>query len=279
MDKYIHLDDYMGSDYSNWIFDRVILPTGDDSETINLLYSAHSGGKNISPLCLKVNNNEEIASDSAKDTIAKLLRARFMPQWRKIYDALFADYNPIENYKMVETETIAASGSNSSNGTSTTDINNTTNSKLTTENTGTEKGVGSINVDVNGTTETKGTANTTGQVYGYDSEDAVNDSSNTTTSDETTTNTSTTGTTTSDDTTSSNNGSSNGEDITIGKNTTTTTNTGNHDTNSDRELNKHGNIGVTTSQQMITAELELRKTNYYDIIFKDVDNLLCLHIY
>lgn len=32
----------------------------------------------------------------------------------------------------------------------------------------------------------------------------------------------------------------------------------------------HGNIGVTTNQQMINAELELRKKHIIDIIFKDI---------
>ena len=46
-----------------------------------------------------------------------------------------------------------------------------------------------------------------------------------------------------------------------------------------RDLNRSGNIGVTTSQQMIESELDLRKNYILDIIFNDIDKLLCLKIY
>ena len=43
---------------------------------------------------------------------------------------------------------------------------------------------------------------------------------------------------------------------------------------------RHGNIGVTTNQQMITQEIEMRdKFNLYDIMMKDVDKILALPIY
>lgn len=44
-------------------------------------------------------------------------------------------------------------------------------------------------------------------------------------------------------------------------------------------LHRHGNIGVTTNQQMITEELELRKINFYDILFRDIDRYMTLAIY
>lgn len=72
-----------------------------------------------------------------------------------------------------------------------------------------------------------------------------------------------------------------------GKNTTTTE--GNEDDNNTweeetetgtRGLTRHGNIGVTTSQQMLLAEVDLRtKTIFTDIVLKDVDSMLCLMVY
>ena len=44
-------------------------------------------------------------------------------------------------------------------------------------------------------------------------------------------------------------------------------------------LTRKGNIGVTTTQQMITQELELRKHDFYRIIYSDIDSILCLKIY
>lgn len=42
----------------------------------------------------------------------------------------------------------------------------------------------------------------------------------------------------------------------------------------------HGNIGVTTSQQMLTAELDLApRVNMYDVITRDFRNRFCLLVY
>lgn len=41
----------------------------------------------------------------------------------------------------------------------------------------------------------------------------------------------------------------------------------------------HGNIGVTTSQQMLESELEIRKNILYDIILDDIADFICLSIY
>ena len=66
--------------------------------------------------------------------------------------------------------------------------------------------------------------------------------------------------------------------------TTSTTSTNNVDgtktTDSDKTLTRKGNIGVTTSQQMLESEVILRnKYLFQDIIFKDLDNILMLDIY
>ena len=42
---------------------------------------------------------------------------------------------------------------------------------------------------------------------------------------------------------------------------------------------RSGNIGVTTSQQMLESEIKLRQYDFYKQIYKDVDSLLCLKIY
>ena len=46
-----------------------------------------------------------------------------------------------------------------------------------------------------------------------------------------------------------------------------------------RELTRSGNIGVTTSQQMLESELQLRKYNFYEELFKDVNSVATLSIY
>lgn len=43
-----------------------------------------------------------------------------------------------------------------------------------------------------------------------------------------------------------------------------------------RQLKRSGNIGVTTSQQMLLSEIELRKWNFYNMIMDDIDTIMCL---
>ena len=43
--------------------------------------------------------------------------------------------------------------------------------------------------------------------------------------------------------------------------------------------NMHGNIGVTSSQDMLSQELSVRKNILYDIILRDIADFICLSIY
>lgn len=53
----------------------------------------------------------------------------------------------------------------------------------------------------------------------------------------------------------------------------TKTNTGNE------KLTRHGNIGVTTSQQMLESEIKLRHYDFIEEVFNNIDSILCLKIY
>ena len=46
-----------------------------------------------------------------------------------------------------------------------------------------------------------------------------------------------------------------------------------------RKLTRSGNIGVTTSQQMIESELALRRRDWVEDIFSDLDKLFCLEVF
>ncbi len=59
------------------------------------------------------------------------------------------------------------------------------------------------------------------------------------------------------------------------KNTDTET----KDITSDRTLKRSGNIGVTTSQQMIESERQLWLWNFFKSVFSDIDKILVLKIY
>ena len=68
------------------------------------------------------------------------------------------------------------------------------------------------------------------------------------------------------------------ETINTGQNTDVKTDYDNT-RNIDRELHRSGNIGVTTSQQMLEAELKLRAYRFFERVYKDVDSILALPIY
>lgn len=47
-----------------------------------------------------------------------------------------------------------------------------------------------------------------------------------------------------------------------------------------RGLTRHGNIGVTTSQQMLQSEIDLRNNfNFTNQLFEDLDSIMCLLVY
>lgn len=44
-------------------------------------------------------------------------------------------------------------------------------------------------------------------------------------------------------------------------------------------LTRSGNIGVTTSQQMLESEFKVRQYDFYKMMYNDIDSVLCLSIY
>lgn len=52
-----------------------------------------------------------------------------------------------------------------------------------------------------------------------------------------------------------------------------------YDTTNTHEFSRDGNIGVTTTQQMIQSEIDLRTYNFYEQIFADIDKYICLSVY
>ena len=65
-----------------------------------------------------------------------------------------------------------------------------------------------------------------------------------------------------------------------GEDTDTNTESGTDTHTRNYTLTRHGNIGVTTSQQMIESERKLWMWSFfYEVVFPDIDRLLCLSIY
>ena len=144
-----------------------------------------------------------------------------------VYDALKAQYNILDNYNGKETHTITET--NTKTGGIETTGSNTNNTSTTGENTN--------------NTSTTATGTNTEKVTTFETENLKTAGGADTTSDSTTTDTTTTsntltGTATANSTQTFNN-------VTDTKNFSETT-------------ERAGNLGVTTSQQMVTSELDLR---------------------
>lgn len=162
----------------------------ENSEYLDIMYYvSHSGEKYASRFYLTMLEHDKTISD-----IAKIVFTKFSDKWKRIYDAMMMEYNPINNYDMVENEKV--------------------NSKITS---------------------TVGTDNKT---YGFGS-----------------------GTAAPTDTADS-----------------TSTTEGSKDDNF-RELTRSGNIGVTTSAQLLAGELEVRKNLFIEEVMNDIDSIMCLKIY
>ena len=174
----------------------------------------------------------------------------------KMAEALEAEYDPIENYNRYEdtAEDRATAGSFSENGTDggTSSTTGTSGSEVTSSGTGQTTGSATNNI---------GAANTERQVSamnsnGYQPRDKELTSARTDTNSNTST---------SSESASSNVSATESQSTTF-SNTDSKTGTNTGTDNFTRDSHIHGNIGVTTSQQMIQSEIELRKFNIYNYI-------------
>lgn len=186
------------------------------------------------------------------------------PEYEKIKTAITAEYNPINNYSMEETHTGTDSTANVHSGTDTTiDTHTGADTLAKTGNIENAKGTTQTNTAGVSTTTTNGAAEITSinQVSAYDSNDFTNHDKNTTASGENTQEVKNSGKDTiaytGKDTTTNNL-----TDTTTYNNTMETNVTYGHNidntTTYDTLLKRSGNIGVTTSQQMIESEYLLR---------------------
>lgn len=168
--------------------------------------------------------------------------------WDRVYSAMNLDYNPIENYDRQETETTTGTRAHSG--------------KDTTTRSGTVSETGSTTGSTQGTASESGT--TTNKIAGFDSTTLV-DHDSSTGSNTRQASDSSTGSSTRSGTDSSTQELTHGEQIA--------------DSGS-RTSRIHGNIGVTTSQQMLQSELDLAPNlNIYQYITADFRKRFCVEVY
>lgn len=187
--------------------------------------------------------------------LATYLADVYYSNWERLYNTLNLEYDPISNYDMTETETVSDTGENTK--------------QQTTTDTATESRSDTSESEASNNTTNTNTLNgtQTGKKTGFNSGSFVDDTQqlNNQTESGATNNTATS------ETSSSKTGSLNSTNTINGTDTTSK--------NIERELNRSGNIGVTTSQQMIESERELYLWKFFDVVFADIDKILTLKVY
>lgn len=215
-----------------------------------------SGEKPVSPLCAKIIAFGDI-SDNDRSKLAQLAFSLYGAYWEKQWQTLLAQYNPIENYSMIEQ--MANDITAYEHGKTTTRTDDLTHTK-----TGTDTRTDNL-------TDTNTPATTTNiadKIHGFNSALGIpaNEQTNTTTGTDTTTHSGT-------------------EQHQYNLSDTDTGTQSIRDTGTDTQtrnyrLTRSGNIGVTTSQQMLQSERELWQWNFFrDVVFPNLDSILTLRIY
>ena len=215
-------------------------------------------------------------------------------QYETLYKTTLLKYEPLQNYNRTEevNDTTNKTGSDDTTFGSRTDTsttNNTTNigaqNNTHTDNETTK--IGTINTETNSSTSKKGSESSEKEVAPYDSETYYNQEKDTLSfTNRTDTNTSATTTDARTDTRTNNSTEKVGarEDTT----TSSTSNTfGGHTDATSRNENEtythsshmYGNIGVTTSQQMLQSEREVAYFNFVSMVAHDIIKLIAICIY
>ena len=300
--------------------------------SLNFAYHGnHSGDKNVSPVVNKF-IRDDVTTPRAK--LADTLFIMYGDKWSRLWDAMHAEYNPIENYDLHETETPAEITHTITPAETTTtetpaEITRTLTPAETTttetpaettrtltpaETTTTEtpaETTKTITPAETTTTETPAettktitpaeTTDTTkpaktvseNEVSAFNSGSYVDNEKTTTTGDANDKGTSvftvdTAGSESIDVDTAGNTkievdtAGSESIDVDTAGNTKIEVDTAGSDVltvQNDRELYRHGNIGIQSATDLLKREIDLRQWNYFNGVFNDIDTLLTLSIY
>ncbi len=263
-------------------------------------HGTFSGDKNISPLISKMFVDGEL-TPTGKSRLANILFAIYGEKWDSLWQTMYYEYNPIENYSMTEImsndEKVIAYGkqhTRQDNLVHAKTGNETDNPNVTeTRTDNLHKHISQDTTTTPNITETTTpnlTNNTQNNVSGFNSSDAVNTDGQTVTATGNSTLVRTGEEEVNDDVTEDNTGTQqntrtgteqrvyNTQDSDTG--TVTDLDDGEDIETRNYELTRNGNIGVTTTQQMIEQERNIKMWDYfYRVVYPDIDRILTIQIY
>lgn len=242
--------------YDSSIFANMAFPTG---------FSAQDKTDFVDNLLMELAELEVIYPDPAFFKMAvERWSAKELPTWERIYRVANIEYNPLENYDRQEAETEVTDGSRQHSGTDTI----TNSGKDTTQDSGTDSSTGTGSRTTNNT----GTDTTTNNIAGYDSNTLVTHDTSALLH----------GHTIADSTSDS-------TSVTHGKKTELThghVEATLHGEKIDDDISRnkisriHGNIGVTTSQAMAQAEVDVSpKLNVMNYMIESFKNRFCVLVW
>lgn len=184
--------------------------------------------------------------------------------YARIIDALTAEYNPIENTDRYESRIINSDTSGSSSSTGASEYNGSSTWEESGEGEKTVTETASTTNTVNNSTELQKSAYNATTYLPYEKTVATISEENSVSKNG------------KDTESSSKNGKDSGNDTSSFENSETTTGK----RKDIEEVHAHGNIGITTNQQMINEELALRlENNIYEIIALDFENAITIPVY
>lgn len=279
--------------FPNWLvgdgifseLSKLSVPWRTNSIDLDLEYFGnHSGDKIISPLVSKLLVDDKLTSDSIT-RLASIIFSLNGDNWSRLYSALQEEYKALQNYNGDETRTVTTTDTGTDTFSHTSNETNTLNDSSSNTRTGSEslESSGSDSLSKTGTVGSQGSNLSDNNVFGFNSSSAVpSDNSNSSNNSTDTYNLSDKTSYGKKDTKVYNNVSDSGshESTNTINNESSDTETKNLQTNTNETFHREGNLGVTTSQQMLESEFELRMNyRFFDVVFADVDKTLALQLY
>ena len=227
-------------EWDNSIFDLMQFPEGFSNDEKNTVI------QNILAECAELEflyPNPTVARN-----IIGIWSKKEVPYWYRVYSASKLEYNPIENYRRNEDETITDDKTEQHSGTDT----------------GSQGGSDTQTTSSSGSSTESGTDTISNKISSYDSNLLLDHDSSATVYGHAVNDTGSGSATTQYNRTNS---LQHGEKI-------------EHDGTTTRNVLAYGNIGVTTSQDMLTQEMEVAKIiNVIPIIIDSFINRFCLLVY
>ena len=279
--------------FPNWLvgegifseLSKLSVPWSTNSIDLDIEYFGnHSGDKIISPLVSKLLVDGKLNSDSIT-RLASIIFSLNGDNWSRLYSALQEEYKALQNYNGDETRTVTTTDTGTDTFSHTDNETSTLNDSSSNTRTGSEslESSGSDSLSKTGTVGSQGSNSSDNNVFGFNSSSSVpSDNSNSSNESTDTYNLSDKTSYGKKDTKVYNNVSDSGsrESTNTVSNESSDTETKNLQTNTSETFHREGNLGVTTSQQMLESEFELRmKYRFFDVVFADVDKTLALQLY